>query len=229
VAAGGDHEAAGVAPVGAGGAEAVVRHRLDALPQGLVGTGQAQLAAVAGGGLGQPAEQLELEADDVEVDGAVRAAARCGQEALPAAQADVVLAALEHRHLRRVGGEQVAEDGDVLLGELFLQGHRVGGDHRASSCALSPEGEGEQVGERLADAGAGLDEQAAAALQGLGDGAGHLDLSLPVLVALDAAGERAAGAEQGGDLVGQIDFPLRDQASRRVGVRTREHCDRHRG
>ena len=178
---------------GAGAAEAVAGVRLHPLPERLLGAGESQLATVAALGLGEPAEQLELEAEDLQAQ-AVAAVVGGGEEALPATQREVVLPSLEDRVVDP-GAEQPGDGGQLAVGELLLEVDGVGRDHRAPAGAPRPEGERHQVGERLARARPRLDEEAAGALQGLGDGARHLQLRLAVLVSL-RAGERSGGAEQ---------------------------------
>ena len=90
----------------------------------------------------------------------------------------------------------VVEEGQVLAGQLILQrlgrrGHHDpdAGDHGR-----------DQVGERLAGAGPGLDDQVAAGLDGVGHGLGHGPLAVAHLA---AAGELGHDLLQGlGDLGG---------------------------
>ena len=71
-----------------------------------------QLGAVPGAGEVEPAQQLELESDGVEV-GPARADVAAAEVALEPAQADVVAAALEHGPAERAG--QVGLQGGQLL------------------------------------------------------------------------------------------------------------------
>ena len=108
-----------------------------------------------------------------------------------AVQAGVVGAALEHG-VGRVDAGQVADrldqPRDVALDQLVLERERRGGDHDPAVV----EQRRHQVGQRLAGAGAGLDEQVLAADHRVGDRLGHLDLPGALLAAerLDRAGQR---------------------------------------
>ena len=78
-------------------------------------------------------------------------------------------------------GHRVDGRRDVLGGELALQGKRRGGDDDALAVVLDePDQRGGEVAERLAGAGAGLDQQVAAAGKRVGDGVGHLELAGPL-------------------------------------------------
>ncbi len=199
----GHHEAAVVLPVGACRTQAVTAVGLDVAPECLVDTGEVELAAIAVLGLRQPGEQLQLEPDAVQVR-SVRAGVGRAQEAMPAPQAELVVAPLEER-----GGDGCADDAldhrQVAGHQLLLQGDGSGGHHRAAPVA-AVQRQRHQVGQRLAHARPGLDDEAAAALHGLGHGAGHLQLRLAQLVRAVLGGQRTLGAEQrrrGGDDVGR--------------------------
>ena len=103
-----------------------------------------------------------------------------GHAGADAVQAGVVGAALEHG-VRRVDAGQVADRLDqpreVALDQLVLEGQGRGGDHDP---AVVQERRHE-VGQRLAGAGAGLDEQVGAVDHRVGDRLGHLDLAGPLL------------------------------------------------
>ena len=97
-----------------------------------------------------------------------------------AVEAGVVGATLEDG----VGGvealdalDRLDEPREVALDELVLERERRGGDHDA----LVVEHRGDEVAQRLAGAGAGLDEQVAALRHRLGDLVGHLDLAVASL------------------------------------------------
>ncbi len=97
-------------------------------------------------------------------------------------QAGVVGAALEDGVLRLavqhvVGG--LEQRRDVALDELVLQGQGRGGDDHAPVVEQGRD----EVGQRLAGAGAGLDQQVLPARHRPGDGLGHLDLPGPLLAA----------------------------------------------
>ena len=129
---------------------------------GLVGpVAQAQqvLAQLAGGGGG-----LEL------VEEAVLLVLR--HALAQPVQAQVVRSALEHRELRAAAQQRVqCLDGarKITLHELALQRQGGGRDHDA----LPVRERGHQVPERLSGAGACLDQQVGAVVDGGGDGFGH--------------------------------------------------------
>ena len=74
--------------------------------------------------------------------------------------------------------------------------------------ALAGEAQGGQkIGEGLAGAGAGFDDEVALVFEGFFDGAGHLVLAVAVLEGERGAGEDAAGGEEvveGGDFAGGV-------------------------
>ena len=75
--------------------------------------------------------------------------------------------------------------------KLLLQADGVGGDDYALVVGERVEGGGQQVGEGFAHACACLDDDAIAAIDGVGDGARHLDLLGAFLKAGQRVGERA--------------------------------------
>ena len=91
--------------------------------------------------------------------------------------------------------ERVAQRGNVLEVDLFLQVLGAGGDQHA----FAAEDGGHEVGERLAGAGARFGEQDAAVLEDARHGRRHLDLSGARLEVGHRQRERAAGGEDGGD------------------------------
>ena len=129
-----------------------------------------------------------------------------GDALADAVQAGIVGAALQHgvRRVDAVGALAQPVDGrdqprDVALDELVLQRQGGGGDHDAALV----EQRGHEVAQRLARAGAGLDEQVLARLHRRRDRLGHLDLARPFLAAdpvdrrsqhvVEPAGLRLAG------------------------------------
>ncbi len=135
-----------------------------------------------------------------------------GHPLADAVEAGVVGAALEHG----VGGvdaglvlDRLDQAGQVALHELVLQGQGGGGDDHP---AVVDQGRHE-VAQRLAGAGAGLDEQVLLRLQRARDGLGHLHLTRPLLPAERGHGRRqhpgdragvagARGGRRGGGLAG---------------------------
>ena len=99
-----------------------------------------------------------------------------GGELAEALQAHVVAAPLEHGPVE-VDRQRLGEERKVLAGELVLQ--RLGGggdDDSPAGCDRRDE-----VGERLARAGARLHDEVAPALDGGGDEVGHALLAGPLL------------------------------------------------
>ena len=98
---------------------------------------------------------------------------------------EVVGAALQQRKAELFGryvlcARQSADQGGHVLGdELLLEVDRVGGDDDACVVVQGVEGCREQVGEGLAHAGAGLDDEALLLVDGVGHGAGHLEAAVP--------------------------------------------------
>ena len=89
--------------------------------------------------------------------------------------AEVVVPPLEHRHDDL--SEGFCDQREVALGELLLEGLGGGGDHDRSTEL----GCGDEVGQGLARAGAGGDEQVAVLGEGLLDRLGHGHLAGPLL------------------------------------------------
>jgi len=93
-----------------------------------------------------------------------------------------------------------AQEGQVFLQQLLLEGVGVGGDDRALT-AGRPGQRGHQVGEALAGAGPRLDDQGPAPALGLGDREQHLPLGLALLVVRKGRGERSLWGQQPGQLL----------------------------
>ena len=104
--------------------------------------------------------------------------------------AEIVGAALHVADTQRA--DQSFEKGNVAEVELVLQGLGSGGDDDALAGAQG----GEQVGEGLAGAGAGLDDQVAALCESLFDGSRHLQLAGAVFIGQRRARQNAAGREK---------------------------------
>ena len=105
-----------------------------------------------------------------------------GHSLAHAVQAGVVGAALEHgvrRPLTELLARGVEQGRDVPLHQLVLQRQRRRGHHDP----VVVQQRGHEVAERLAGAGARLDEQVAPPLHGLGDGLRHRDLARALLPA----------------------------------------------
>ena len=84
------------------------------------------------------------------------------------------------------------QEGHIAKVELILQSLGAGGDDDALAGAQG----GQQVSQRLAGAGAGLDDQMAAFGEGALDGFGHLQLARTVLIGQRRARQDAAGREE---------------------------------
>ena len=171
-----------------------------------------QLGAVAGGGGGGPL------GDDRQEHRALRVVAAAAVEqrrrvlrlrhVVQPVQAQVVRAAF-HQRRREAHAQRRGDRGEVLEVDLLLQVLGAGGDQHA----LAAQDGGNQVGQRLARAGAGLGEDGAAGLQHVGDGLGHQPLPLARLEARPGRRQRALGGERGRDHAAQADpcahIPLR--------------------
>ena len=97
--------------------------------------------------------------------------------------AEVVRFSHEHRALEigigvqlRGGAEDPAAERQILRLELLLQRNRVGGDNQLPRLVHGMDDAGQEVGERLADAGPGFEEQGLIGLHRRRDGARHLFL-----------------------------------------------------
>ncbi len=89
-------------------------------------------------------------------------------------------------------GEVLLEEGDVFVEELFLEVLGAGRDHDA----LGGENGGDKIGERLAGARAGFDEEVLAFRDGGFDGLRHFELTGAELVIGMPLGEGSAGREE---------------------------------
>ena len=131
-------------------------------------------------------------ADDLEIGDFLQAGEHRGVfGVVDLLAAGVIIAPL---HVADLEGarEVLLEEGDVLEKELLLEGLGPGGDDDA----LAGEQGGHEVGERLAGAGAGLDDQVALVGEGGFDGFGHLHLAGTELVIGVPFGQRPATAEK---------------------------------
>ena len=81
-----------------------------------------------------------------------------------------------------VGGERAAQQRQVLADQLLLEVDGVGADDRALAVGARPGQRRHQVGERLADARARLEQEDAAVVVAVGDVGGHVPLGGPVLI-----------------------------------------------
>src|SRR6185369_13827510 len=98
------------------------------------------------------------------------------------------------------GGEDGPQPRQVDGGDLVLQGLGAGADDDL------PAGEqgGDQIGQRLAGAGPGLDQEALVAVDGVGDPFGHRQLAGARLVAGEDLGRGAARSQQEPDVPSKI-------------------------
>ncbi len=125
-----------------------------------------------------------------------------GHTLADAVQADVVRAAFQDG-VRRVDGvlelaraDRLDQPGDVALDELVLQGEGRGRDDHPPVVQQGRD----EVTERLAGAGAGLDEQVLLAFERVGHRLGHRHLARPFLASerFDRRGQHAAHGGVGG-------------------------------
>ena len=176
-------EAVGVARAGAAGAG--LGGGGDLRPERQVVGQLVDLGAVPGlGDLGPGVDQREVHAIDV---GAQR---RRFLEDLVALQAEVVAAAL-HARGRERHRQHAGEQRQILGEDLLLQVLGAGRDDHA----LAAQDRRHEVGERLAGAGAGLDEEHAAVLERVGDRRGHAALAVARLEGDERLRQRPVGAE----------------------------------
>ena len=171
--------------VGAALAEAGVAARIEFGPE-LAGLGKlVELDSVSGlGGLLPFGDLLILRDFFESVEDGLTAQ---GVELVPA---EIVGAALHIADAQRA--EQRLEEGDVLEEELLLQ---VLGSGRDDDAAARAQG-GEQIGEGLAGAGPGLDDQVAVFVEGALDGLCHLQLPAAELVGQLRTRQHAARSEK---------------------------------
>ncbi len=175
-------------------AAAEVAARVDAVPEFRVVGKKRELAAIAGFGQLAPVANLREPVDFVHAfqDGL----AFHLMHFLPAQK---IGAALHQRRLQ-VGREVLLQEGNILLEELLLQRFRGGGDHHAPAAANRRN----QIGERLAGAGARLDHDMLMVLEGFFDDPRHFELRRAELVAGMTRFEQAPGAKNSidGDFFG---------------------------
>ena len=115
-----------------------------------------------------------------------------GQPAL----ADVIGPALG-QHYRKLIRQDGLEKGDVLVGNLFLEIDGIGGDDDRLFGGQGLVDSRDEVGECLADAGAGFDNQVLVFIYGLADALEHGHLLGPVFVGREFLGQQALGPEYG--------------------------------
>ena len=105
---------------------------------------------------------------------------------------------------------------NVLVDELLLQGDRVRADDHALIRALDLLDRGYEVGEGLAHAGAGFNNQMVRAVQRVGHRVGHFQLLGAVLIAGHAAGQQPAGRQNVGEALGfEVAIRFRGHSCRR--------------
>ena len=104
------------------------------------------------------------------------------------ALAEVVAAPLDEGG-RALEAGPLDEEGQVLADQLLLQVDGVRRDDHPLAVGLRPQDRGHQIGERLAGAGARLDGQHVAPVEGAGDRVEHLELLQAVLVAGQRGGD----------------------------------------
>ena len=175
--------------LGAVDADAVERIARDAVPQDLLSAMQPKLGAVAALRRVEPDENLELEHQ------LFRVFARLAQVTPPAPQRHVVGPAFQQACLE-VPWQPLAQAGQVLAHQLFLQRVSVGRDDDPLPVPDGPRERRHEVGQALPRPGPGFNHQRAAARLDLRDGEQHLHLWLSVLVARQEVGERTFRAEQ---------------------------------
>ena len=108
--------------------------------------------------------------------------------------AEIVCAALHVADLQ--WAEERFEEGDILEEELLLQIFGAGGDDDALLTFAGQAQGWQEVGEGLACAGAGFDDEVAFFLEGLFYGLGHLVLAAAVFEGQRGSREDATGREE---------------------------------
>ncbi len=111
---------------------------------------------------------------------------------------DVVAAPLDERPAHVA--DQLADEREVLAGELLLKVDRVGGQDGPLSVLLGPARCGQEVGQGLSRTGPGLYDRDAALVEALDDALEHRSLPGPVLVPSEAARELPTGREHAVEL-----------------------------
>jgi len=161
---------------------ALVFSRKPAPDQTLGHAVQVQLTAVAALAGLQPDQHLAHHAQFIEIFGFAPA------HGVEATRAEIVAAPFEHCRLDiQAGGfDQV---GDVFLDQLILQGDGVGGDDDPLFIRERPSNTGDQVCQRFACAGAGLDHQVLPPIESVGDCPEHFHLLRTMFKACDVLRE----------------------------------------
>ncbi len=108
--------------------------------------------------------------------------------------AEIVCPPLHVADLERT--EKGFEEGDVFEEELLLQIFGAGGDDDALLALASEPQSGQEVGEGLAGAGAGFDDEVTFFLECGFDGSGHFVLAAAVFEGEGGLGEDAPGGEE---------------------------------
>ena len=139
------------------------------------------------------------------------------EQAREAGEAEVVAAALHERETDG-GAHEPRDEGQVLAEELVLEVLGVGAHDDGGVVGERPQRRGDEVGHRLADAGAGLDDEVAAGGERLGDVARHADLLRAGLVAGQRPREGAVGLEPAADVL-RVEAPARGGARRGAAAR----------
>ena len=111
---------------------------------------------------------------------------RAARRLLEPRLAEVVAPSLQQREAHRLIAQRLREERQILADELLLQVDRVRRHDRALAIRRRPAQRGHEIAERLADAGARLEQPDAALVVDARDRRGHLALARAVLVARDA-------------------------------------------
>ena len=111
--------------------------------------------------------------------GGVAISALATHRAMKPGEAEIVPPALEQGERRgvAVGGERLAQEGQVLADELLLEIDRVGAHHGALAIGAGPRQRRHEVRERLPDPGARLEQEHAAVVVGVRHVRGHVALA----------------------------------------------------
>ena len=106
----------------------------------------------------------------------------CSARLLEAHQAQIIPPALQQREAHLLIGERPLQERQILGDQLLLQGDRIRRHDRAFTVGGGPAECGHEIAQRLANAGACLEQRHAAAIERFGDRSRHRALAGPILV-----------------------------------------------
>ena len=152
--------------------------------------------------------------------GRVKQASAGASRLLQPLQANVVAPSLEQRESHGLVGKSAGKKGKILPHQLFLQCDGIRGDDRAFAIRRGPAQRRHEIAERLANAGAGLEQSDAAERVQARHAHRHLTLARTILVLAER------GEVHGHGTTGSQQRARRRGVERHVRARTR-HFDHH--